>query len=60
MERESAKHSPKLDDEMKAEVEGMIRGTGPTRAEEWHDPEPFADDDPVVPPFGAPPAKDGR
>jgi hypothetical protein len=45
---------------MKAEVEGMIRGTGPTRAEEWHDPEPFADDDPVVPPFGAPPAEDGR
>jgi hypothetical protein len=24
----------------------MVRGTGPTRAEEWKDPEPPADDDP--------------
>ncbi|MBV9140709.1 MAG: hypothetical protein JO115_07310 [Pseudonocardiales bacterium] len=26
----------------------MIRGTGPTHAEEWKDPEPPADDDPQL------------
>jgi len=49
--RESAKHSPREDDELKHELEGTLRGTGPTHAEEWRDPEPPADDDPAVPPF---------
>jgi hypothetical protein len=26
----------------------MLRGNGPTHAEEWKDPEPPADDDPVL------------
>jgi hypothetical protein len=26
----------------------MMRGTGPTHAEEWKDPEPPADDDPQL------------
>ena len=46
------------DDEMKHELQGMLRGDHPTRAEEWNDPEPGADDDPAlaerdVPPRGA-------
>jgi hypothetical protein len=41
-------HGPRQDDALKHDTEGMIRGNGPTRAEEWHDPEPPADDDPVL------------
>ena len=51
MPRESDQHGPRQDDALKEEVRGMVRGTGPTRAEEWRDPEPPADDDPAVPPF---------
>jgi hypothetical protein len=50
MHRESDLHSPREDDELKAELEGMIRGNGPTRAEESRNPEGPADDDPDVPP----------
>lgn len=53
-QRESGKHNPREDDQLKHEVEGMLRGTGPTRAEDWRDPEPLAEDDSVVPPFGEP------
>ena len=52
MPRESDLHSPREDDELKAELQGMIKGGKPTHAEEWADPEPPADDDPAVPPFG--------
>ncbi|GAA1939865.1 hypothetical protein [Amycolatopsis minnesotensis] len=52
MRRESDLHSPRADDEMKAELQGMLKGNGPTRAEEGLDTEPPADDDPNVPPFG--------
>lgn len=31
---------------MKHELQGLLRSGHPTRAEEWHDPEPGADDDP--------------
>lgn len=37
---------------MKAEMQGMLQANRPTRAEEDHDIEPPADDDPEVPPFG--------
>ena len=50
MERGSAKHSPRQDEALAEEVEGLIRGNGPTRAEEWKDPEPPADDDPPADP----------
>ncbi|GAA4661862.1 hypothetical protein [Amycolatopsis dongchuanensis] len=53
MERGSDKNSPREDDAMKAELRGMLQGNGPSRAEEWRDPEPPADDDPEVPPAGA-------
>lgn len=36
------------DDEVKRELQGRIRAGHPTRAEEWDDPEPGADDDPEI------------
>jgi hypothetical protein len=38
----STKHSPRLDDELQHEVEGMVRSGRSTHAEEWADPEPSA------------------
>jgi hypothetical protein len=48
MQRGSDKNSARKDDALARDVEGMLRGTGPTHAEEWKDPEPPADDDPVL------------
>ncbi len=48
MGRESAKHSPREDDELKQELRGMLQSNRPSRVEEWRDPEPPADDDPDV------------
>jgi len=48
MQRGSDKHGARQDDALARDVEGMIRGTGPTHAEEWKDPEPPADDDPQL------------
>ncbi|MCS0599970.1 DUF2795 domain-containing protein [Streptomyces sp. LP11] len=48
MQRGSDRLSVHRDDEMKHELKGMLRSGHPTRAEEWHDPEPAADDDPEV------------
>ncbi|MDV3126952.1 hypothetical protein M1247_18665 [Mycobacterium sp. 21AC1] len=48
MERESSKHSPREDDELKHELRGTLQGNRSSRAEEWRDPEPPADDDPDV------------
>jgi len=45
-DRGSSKSGPKLDDERKKEVEGQIRSGHPTRAEEWHDPEPPVEEPP--------------
>ena len=45
MTRGSDKHGAAHDDEMEKEIEGMLRGNHPTRAEESHDSEPPADDD---------------
>lgn len=33
---------------MKHQLQGLLRSGHPTRVEEWHDPEPGADDDPPV------------
>lgn len=33
---------------MKHELQGMLRGDHPTRAEDWNDPEPTAEDDPPL------------
>jgi hypothetical protein len=44
MDRSTSKHGPRLDDELKKEVEGQMRSGRPTRAEQWHDPEPIEDE----------------
>ncbi|MFC7326304.1 hypothetical protein [Marinactinospora rubrisoli] len=43
MERGSAKHGPKLDDQMQREVEGALHSGEPTRAHEELEPEPIED-----------------
>ena len=48
MQRGSDKNSARKDDALARDVEGMLRGKNPTHAEEWKDPEPPADDDPVL------------
>ncbi|GAA2556201.1 MULTISPECIES: DUF2795 domain-containing protein [Streptomyces] len=48
MQRGSDRLSVHRDDEMKHELQGLLRSGHPTRTEEWHDPEPFAEDDPEV------------
>ena len=44
----STKHSPRLDDELEHEVQGMIRSERQTRSEEWREVEPSAEGDPDV------------
>jgi len=44
----STKHSPRLDEHMEQEVEGMVRADRETRAEEWREVEPSAEGDPDV------------
>ncbi|MBT2393264.1 DUF2795 domain-containing protein [Streptomyces sp. ISL-1] len=48
MQRGSDRLSARRDEEMKHELQGLLRSGHPTRVEEWHDPEPPADDDPDV------------
>ncbi|MEU2585586.1 DUF2795 domain-containing protein [Streptomyces avermitilis] len=48
MQRGSDRLSVHRDDEMKHELQGLLRSGHPTRAEEWNDPEPTADDDPQI------------
>src|SRR5258705_4583193 len=45
----SDKHTPRLDDELKREVEGHLQGSpAGSRAEEWREPESPADGEPEV------------
>jgi hypothetical protein len=48
MQRRSNRLSRYRDDEMKHELQSLLRSGHPTRAEEWHDPEPVAEDDPEL------------
>lgn len=48
MQRGSDRMNVHRDDEMKKEMQGRLRSGHATRAEEWNDPEPEADDDPEV------------
>lgn len=57
MQRGSDRMSVHRDDEMKHQLQGLLRSGHPTRTEEWHDPEPAADDDPQV--WGGPVAPGG-
>ncbi|QBI52050.1 hypothetical protein [Streptomonospora litoralis] len=42
---QSDKHGPKLDDEIEKEIQGMLKGDKPTRAEEEHETEPTVTDE---------------
>lgn len=41
MDRGSDKHGPRLDEQQKQETEGLVRGGGTSRAQEWKEPEPM-------------------
>jgi hypothetical protein len=55
VERGNAKHSPRQDDMLTAELSGTL-GRGGSNREEWVDAEPPADDDPA--PRSDPPAEE--
>jgi hypothetical protein len=44
----STKHSPRVDEEMEHEIQGMLKGEHATRAEEWRETEPVAEGDPDI------------
>jgi len=44
----SGRVSAHRDDEMKHQVQDLLRSGHPTGTEEWHDPEPAAEDDPPI------------
>ena len=44
----STKHSPRVDEELEHDIQGMLRGGHATRAEEWRDPEPTAEGEPDI------------
>jgi hypothetical protein len=46
VDRGSDKVSPRKDDELKHETEGLVRAGHTTHAEEWKDPEPPGEDQP--------------
>jgi len=48
VDRGSDKVSPRLDDELKHETEGLVRSGHSTHAEEWKDPEPPGEDQPAA------------
>jgi hypothetical protein len=44
----STKHSPRVDEELEHEMQGMLKGERATRAEEWRDVEPVAEGEPDI------------
>ena len=44
----STKHSPRVDEELEHEVQGMLKAERATRAEEWREVEPQAEGDPDI------------
>jgi hypothetical protein len=44
----STKHSPRVDEELEHEVQGMLKAEHATRAEEWREVEPVAEGDPDI------------
>lgn len=59
MADKSSKHGPKLDDQMAHETEGLVRGGGPTHAEEFKETEPVATDTGRDPTAGTTPRQEG-
>lgn len=48
MERGSSKHSPRVDEQLEHEVQGMLKSGHETHAEEWKSGEPSGEDQPDV------------
>lgn len=44
----STKHSPRLDEELEHEVQGMMKAERATRSEEWREVEPVGEDQPDI------------
>ena len=44
----STKHSPRVDEELEHEIQGMLKGEHATRAQEWREVEPVAEGDPDI------------
>jgi hypothetical protein len=44
----STKHSPRVDEELEHEIQGMLKGEHATRAEEWRETEPSAEGEPDI------------
>ena len=44
----STKHSPRVDEELEHEIQGMLKAEHATRAEEWREVEPIAEGDPDI------------
>ena len=44
MDRGSSEHSPRMDERLEHDVQGMMKGGRPTHAEEWKEPEPAGED----------------
>ena len=44
----STKHSPRVDEELEHEMQGMLKAERSTRAEEWREVEPAAEGDPDI------------
>ncbi|NEK59691.1 DUF2795 domain-containing protein [Geodermatophilus sabuli] len=42
----STKHSPRVDEELEHEIQGMLKGDHATRAHEWREVEPVAEGEP--------------
>ncbi|HEX2578437.1 MAG TPA: DUF2795 domain-containing protein [Aquihabitans sp.] len=49
----STKHSPRVDEELEHEIQGMLKGEHATRSHEWREVEPVAEGEPDI---GADPA----
>ena len=44
----STKHSPRVDEELEHEIQGMLKAEHATRAHEWREVEPIAEGDPDI------------
>ncbi|MBM7806135.1 hypothetical protein JOD57_001972 [Geodermatophilus bullaregiensis] len=44
----SNKHSPRVDEELEHEIQGMLKADRSTRAEEWREVEPVAEGEPDI------------
>ncbi len=44
----STKHSPRVDEELEHEIQGMLKAEHATRAHEWREVEPVAEGDPDI------------